>query len=73
MGLKEVEDEIKNLNPRKANTYNKFPPKIPQENADICSTNILSFINNGINTSIFKKEDSTNVKNYRSVSVLPVM
>ena len=56
-------------------------------NADICSTSIPSFINNGINTSffspdelkraevtpIFKKEDSTNVKNYRPVSVSPVM
>ena len=86
IGLKEVEDEIKNLNPRKANTYKNIPPKILQENADICSTSILSFINNGINTSffpdelkraevtpIFKKEDSTNVKNYRPVSVLPVM
>ena len=86
IGLKEVEDEIKNLNPRKANTYKNIPPKILQENADICSTSILSFINNGINTSffpdelkraevtpIFKKEDSTNVMNYRPVSVLPVM
>ena len=51
IALKEVEDEIKNLNPRKANTYNNIPPKILQENADICSTSILSFINKGINTS----------------------
>ena len=53
IGLKEVEDEIKNLNPGKANTYKNIPPKILQENADICSTSILSFINNGINTSFF--------------------
>ena len=86
VGLTEVGEELENLNPKKANTYKNIPPRFLKENSDICSSSILRIVNNGINVShfpdelkladvtpVFKKEDPTNVKNYRPVSVLPVM
>ena len=86
VGLTEVGEELENLNPKKANTYKNIPPRLLKENSDICSSSILRIVNNGINVShfpdelkladvtpVFKKEDPTNVKNYRPVSVLPVM
>ena len=86
VGLSDVENEINNLNPKKANTFNNIPPKILKENSDLCNNTILRIINDVIHTAqfpdvlkladstpVFKKEDSNNVKNYRPVSVLPVM
>ena len=86
VGLSDVENEINNLNPKKANTFNNIPPKILKENSDLCNNTILRIINDVIHTAqfpdalkladitpVFKKEDSNNVKKYRPVSVLPVM
>ena len=86
VGLSDVENEINNLNPKKANTFNNIPPKILKENSDLCNNTILRIFNDVIHTAqfpdalkladitpVFKKEDSNNVKNYRPVSVLPVM
>ena len=57
-----------------------------KENSDLCNNTILRIFNDVIHTAqfpdalkladitpVFKKEDSNNVKNYRPVSVLPVM
>ena len=74
----DVEDELKSLNSKKANTFKNIPLKLLKENSDICNDTILRVINDGIRTSqfpndlkladvtpIFKKGDSSDVKNYR--------
>ena len=56
-----------------------------KENADVCCPILKEMINDMFNknefpnelkvadvTPVFKKDDSTNVKNYRPISVLPV-
>ena len=82
--LGEVENEIGKLNPRKATTSNNILTKLLKENSDICSTVLHKLINTSITSGtfpdqlkiadispIFKKEDATNAKNYRPISVLP--
>ena len=84
--LSEIENELKALNPRKANTQGSIPVKHLKQTSDICSTHLHTIMNEMINSSdfpaqlkladispVFKKDDATNVKNYRPVSVLPVV
>ena len=82
--LGEVEKQIGKLNPRKATTSNNIPTKLLKENSDICSTVLHKLINTSITSGtfpdqlkiadispVFKKDDATNAKNYRPISVLP--
>ena len=84
--LKCVENEVKHLNPKKATTFKNIPAKLIKQTNDISSPILLNLINFSIinNTfpdklkladisPVFKKEDKTNVKNYRPVSVLPAI
>ena len=84
INLQDIENEIKNLESKKANTSNGIPTKDLKESSDIVGTYILDLINNVITNSTFddhlkyadvipihKKDDATNKKNYRPVSVLP--
>ena len=87
MKLKSViESEINNLNSKKANTFNCVPTKIIKEYRDVCKVPLFNMINNGIKDSMFddglksadmtpvyKKGDVTDKRNYRPVSVLPVV
>ena len=81
----DVDDQMKKLNTKKASTFKNIPPKILKQNTDICSPILLGLINDSFHNSefpdklkvaditpVFKKDDATNVKNYRPVSVLPV-
>ena len=80
----EVEKEIRKLNSKKATTFKSIPTKHLKENIDICGPILHRLINTSIESStfpdhlkiadifpVFKKEDATNPKNYRPVSVLP--
>ena len=84
--LDEVEKEIKALNPKKANTFNNIPTKILKENVDIFCPVLYKLVVEAFQTGVFpdelkladitptyKKEDPTNTKHYRPISVLPTV
>ena len=47
------EFEIKNLNSRKANTFNNLPAKLLNDNWESCNLPFYNIINNGINDTVF--------------------
>ena len=85
--ISEVENEIKNLNPKKTTTFGNIPIKVLKSAIDACAPTIHSIINysfirdfafpnnlkRGDISPIFQKEDATDTKNYRPVSVLPAV
>ena len=81
-----MEKEVKNLNPKKASTYNNIPTKLLKSSCDICSILLKDMWNNNVSncnfasklklediTATFKGVDATSVKNNRPISVLPVV
>ena len=85
ISLNEVENEVKKLDINKGTTFKNIPPKILKDNSEICCPILKELINDAIKnnefpdilkvadvTPVFKKDDATNVKNYRPISVLPV-
>ena len=79
-----VQKELKNLNPKKATTFKNIPSKIIKSNYETCATVLTPIYNECIKNALFpekmkladitpvhKKDDVTNVKNYRPISVLP--
>ena len=86
MSFKEIETEIRLLKLHKASQYSDIPTKIIKENSDILSNFICESINNSIKSSIFpsclkhvdvtplhKKCNKSLKKNYRPVSILPIL
>ena len=84
--ISDIESEINKLNSKKANTFNCVPTKIIKEYRDVWKVPLFNIINNGIKDSMFddglksadmtpvyKKGDVTDKRNYRPVSVLPVV
>ena len=84
--IADIEDELKGLNETKACMSSSIPPKILKEYSDLCAKPLMSIINKGISSNEFedslkladlapihKAEDITNKKNYRNVSLLPVV
>ena len=82
----EVEKELIQLNPKKACTFQNIPPKHLKQTSEVCAPVLSNLINESIRnnkfpeelkladiTPVFKKDDATSVKNYRPVSVLPVV
>ena len=82
----QIMKEIKNLNPRKATTSNSIPTSNLKDNADITGNVLHKIINEDISKSnfpdilklaeispLFKDKDKMNKKNYRPVSILPLI
>ena len=78
-----IDATISNLNLNKPTTFNNIPAKIIAEHKDICSQYLLQFYNNCISesnfptqmkhadiTPVYKKDEKTDKKNYRPVSIL---
>ena len=81
----DIELEIKQLNHKKANTFDGISTKILKENCDICCQPLHNIFNDCIEnsvfpdelkladmTTIFKKNERTVDKNYRNICLLPV-
>ena len=82
---KDIEDELKQLNPKKASTLENIPAKHLKQHADVCGSVLTKLINISFEkrefpdalklanvTPVFKKDgDRTIPDNYRPVSVLP--
>ena len=84
--LSDVEKELRLLNPNKAYTFKNVPPKILKESRECCSDILQKLFNNTLSnkefpdelkladvTPIYKKDDPNKSKNYKLVSVLPVV
>ena len=85
VNLVDIEKEVRALDSNKSTMSGSIPPKILKENSDICCKPLTNVINNGIGNSNFysdlkladltpvhKDDDTTNKKNYRNVSLLPI-
>ena len=81
-----IKIEFKKLNTTKGNTSKNISAKLLKLNNDICCEPLFNIINNGINSSVFdnglksadvtpvfKSDDVTDKKNYRPISVFPVV
>ena len=79
-----IENEIKELNPKKATGYDAIPPKILKDSVRIIKEPLTQLFNTSVNETFFpcdlkyanvtptyKKDDCTNKENYRPISILP--
>ena len=80
----EIKNEILELNSKKSAGYDTIPPKIIKDSIKIVSLPLTELFNISVEESffpidlkyanvapVFKKDDSTNKKNYRPISILP--
>ena len=84
--MSDIEKELRNLNTKKARTFGNIPPKILRTSKESFSETLAELFNNTLLTSsfptelkvadvslIFRKYDPLKTKDYRPVSVLPVV
>ena len=84
--LSDIEKELRSLNPKKAYTFKNIPPKIIKESREYCSDILEKLFNKTLSnkefpdelkvadvTPIYKEDDPNKSKNYRPVSVLPIV
>ena len=86
VSLEDIEKEIASLDDKKSTSFNSIPPKLLKENSDICCKPLRAIINAGISNSCFdaglkfadltpvhKAGETISKKNYRNISLLPVV
>ena len=86
MYLVDIENEVRALDSNKPTMSGSIRPNILKENSDICCKPLTNIINNVIVNSYFdsdlkladlalihKADDVTNKKNYRNISLLPIV
>ena len=86
VGLTDIKKEVAGLNKKKACMSSSIPPKILKENNNVCCGPLTVIFNNSISNSCFvsglkcadvtpvhKAEETTDKRNYRNVSLLPVV
>ena len=86
INLNDMKTELNALNVQKASNSSSIPPKLLKENSDVCAVPLTSIINAGIMIGKFedslkkaellplhKHEDATDKKNYRNISLLPIV
>ena len=84
--LSDIEKELRSPNPNKAYTFKNIPPKILKESREYCPDILQKLFNKTLSnkefpdelkladiTPIYKNDDPNKSKNYRTVSVLPVV
>ena len=84
--LSDVGNVVAALESKKASLCNIIPIKILKENSKVCCEPLTRIINNNISNSCFRRclkradltpvhkaDEKTNKKNYRNVSLLPVL
>ena len=84
--MSDIEKKLRLLNPNKAYTFKNIPTKILKESIECCSDILQNLFNKTLSnkespdelkladvTPIYKKDDLNKSKNYRPVSVLPVV
>ena len=84
--VSDIEKELSNLNTKKASTFKNITSKVLKASIEGCFEALTKLFNNTILTSdfpdklkvtdvspIFKKDDPLKSKNYRPLSVLPVV
>ena len=82
----DIEEELSNLNAKKSSTFKNIPAKILKISRNSCSETLKALFNKtvltgtfpnelklGNVTPVFKKKNPLKSKNYRPVSVLPVV
>ena len=86
VGLTDIKKEVAALDSKKACMSNSIPSKILKENNNVCCGPLTVIFNNSISNSCFasgvkcadvtpvhKAEETTNKRNYRNVSLLPIV
>ena len=86
VGLTDIKKEVAALDSKKACMSSSIPPKILKENNNVCCGPLMVIFNNSVSNSCFdsglkcadvtpvhKAEETTDKRNYRNVSLLPVV
>ena len=84
--MSDIEQKLSNLNVKKSSTFKNIPAKLLKISRNSCSETLKALFNKTVLTGnfpnelklvdvtlVFKKEDPLKSKNYRPLSVLPVI